>query len=93
MRGGIKFVNYISQKDQTTNVQENYLRSVLHAVVDGVKDVKVGREVNVVGPVRLLAIIVSQILAQHVLAINDSQSKTSKIAFQLKELRYQTKCT
>jgi len=33
--------------------ERDFLRSVLHPVVDGVKDVKVGREVNVVGPVRL----------------------------------------
>ena len=40
--------------------EKNYLRSVLHPVVDGVKDVKVRGEVNVVRPVRLSAIKVSQ---------------------------------
>ena len=36
---------------------DQYLRRILHPVVDGVKDVEVRRQVNVVGTVRLDIIV------------------------------------
>ena len=56
----------------------------MHPVVDGVKDVEVRRQVNVVGTVRL-DIIVSEIQTEH-RTIKDSGSRTSKVEVQDKKV-------
>ena len=61
---------------------KNYLGSVLDTVVDGVKDVKVWWEVNIVGPVRLQPLLRQLNTAvPNMSAINDSRNKTSKVEF------------